>query len=1079
MTESLYSRYSLHLFKEPEDVFLGFLESLTKYPEAVRIYRNHDASALQFDVNMDELTLTVSTLDSELDVYTELSIKGSLRYQHYLDKRMNSSRTDKNPSVTYWCDCGAKDTCMHARALIALYGSVIYREFAPKIFKWKNWINSLPKNEAKKVQRSFIELKMTKSKQEYSIKSSFTGNFFSYSQMNESEQGICRLLGERTKLSGKQGAVILNYLAAAEAGITYRSEYLNNDDERDVDVVFQWSERSGELTLKAKLPSKIEIIPTEPPFYIDQENGKYGLARLKQGVSETLKMMKTLGSIPEQEAREFSLALIKSGVWIPLPDSSINIINEKVRPNVRVSFSGSSGTKVKPRVKLHVDRNTLLPNVGNGIVQTAENTFTRYSEDSEFVTNLIERLRPLGIEDNANAHSLKKESDESLSASQLAALQAEMEALEKESGGSLHVEVDDRYPILVHEYDGDLEIDTSLDTESNLINFTPGLLIKGKRVNLLKPVLSLLDSLEDDEDFSAFLKRLPLNIYLDIDDITALQIPSSVVKPLLQFIHDYSVTRTSLRVTRFDADALFNLQEGLGSQVNKFYVDPRVLQSKGFFDTLRNNQPIPAVALPEQFIGHLEPYQKIGVDWLCYLATYGFGGILADDMGAGKTRQLIGYLSVRNRIIPKESKPHFLVICPVNPTQDWMDELKATCPTLDAYLLHGIGRAQSILDIEQHELIITTYGTFANDEFLRTDVQWDTVILDEVQDANNAQSNIFDLLAGLKTRCMFASSGTPMENTLEELRAVMDLVNRGYLGNRSQFNRIYTKPIVEDGCRETLQKLRRKIGPFILRRKDGDKGVHFNVPENTTETIYFDLEGAHLEHYEKVRVAGHTEVLRKLKQSGLLKGTINTLPSLTEMRLICCDLSLANEYVEGTAFTNNKLEYLVNELKELSSLKKKALVFTYFSGSMHVISRALAQHDIGHVCIDGTDTKKSRDRKKDEFREHKTDHIIATLKAMNSGANLQNAHEVFIFDPWYNPHKELQAIKRAHRKGLQHELRTRRLLFNNTVEIGVVAIRERKKALFDAVLEEDINYIVTGGITKEDIELIFKSPSVA
>jgi hypothetical protein len=1058
LNDLLIHRHQLYYFDEPASFFRKVLSGITDDPKAYDLYKAHQQSDLEFIRKTYDYEMHIILRFREIGVTTTLI--------------MHDNRYKGDSSYT--CSCGYDGMCVHAMAAISLYATIHHPDLAPRVSHWKRWIDKAVEQQEKSQEREphQISLKFVDGSEGFYIVGSIVRGYHS---VKSSELPLYRLLSSKIVLAGTHGADVLGYVALSGVPINYKKKILSHGASRNIPVAFEWVDKNNNLTLTHKLPPKVELINTEPPYYIDLAMARFGIAEVDKAAKETLLHYESIGEVPLNEAREFSLALLEAGIDIPLPDSNLVVINKTLRPQVNVEFGRSAGRKAKPTLKISVSNDENA--VTDRLVQTGENTYTRFVEDDQFIEKVMEKIKPLGV----SMHDIEMGAKvlPEVPASKLITLKAQLESLQDESEGSLHIDVSEKYPVIVHEYDNDLDIDTSLDVGGDLINLTPGILLGGKHVNLLHPILSVLDDLATGEDFTEFLNRLPDNVLLDIDSNTALKIPATVIRPLLQFIKDCAAQKTSVRMTRFDADALFTLQESLGSQVNRFYVDPLIQKTKKFFETLKNNISIPDVTMPDSFIAHLENYQKIGINWLCFLSTYGFGGILADDMGAGKTRQLIGYLSVRRAQLNSDMKPKFLVICPVNPTQDWMDEIKKSCPEIDAYLLHGTNRAQSLADIQEHELIITTYGTFANDDFLRDDVEWDTVILDEVQDANNSTTDIFKHLLNLKANSIFASSGAPMENTLEELRAVMDLVNRGYLGNRSNFNKIYHNPIVKNGSVEALKKLRRKIGLFVLRRKDGDDGIDFKIPENDIQTEYFDLEGEHLTHYEKVRVAGHVEVLRKLKQSGLLEGSINTLPALVEMRKICCDLSMARGVTPGPEYINPKLNFLIKRLKALSKQKKKALIFTYFAESMHVISRALEAHGLGHVCIDGTDSRISRDRKKNEFRENSADHIVATLKAMNSGANLPQAHEVFLYDPWFNPHKEIQAIKRVHRKGLQHEMKTIRLIFNNSIEVGVVTIREKKMALFDAVLNEDINYLINGGITSDDIDLIFQSPAIA
>ncbi|HVV87316.1 MAG TPA: DEAD/DEAH box helicase [Kofleriaceae bacterium] len=450
---------------------------------------------------------------------------------------------------------------------------------------------------------------------------------------------------------------------------------------------------------------------------------------------------------------------------------------------------------------------------------------------------------------------------------------------------------------------------------------------------------------------------------------------------------------------------------------------------------------IPAAGLPADLTAELRSYQKAGVDWLAFCRDAGMGCVLADDMGLGKTVQTL--CAMRGRT---------LVVCPTSVAPNWQAEARRFRPGLRVALYHGARRS---LD-EEADITITTYPLLRNDIDALSAIAWDTVVLDEAQAIKNPDSQIARAAYKLRGAWRVSLSGTPIENRLDELWSQLNFVNPGLLGLRRDFATRWEQPIVA-GDRDTLERLRARIKPFVLRRKKVD--VEPELPPRTEDILWVELDERERAAYDAIRAATQAEVVALLAQGG---GVMAALEALLRLRQAACHRGLLpGQSADGST----KLTTLLEALTEAAAEGHKALVFSQWTSLLDRVEPALAEAGLAWTRLDGS--TKDRGAVVAGFQDEGGPPVmLLSLKAGGTGLNLTAADHVFLLDPWWNPAAEDQAADRAHRIGQDKPVNIYRLVARDTVEERVLELQARKRALAAAALD---GAAAAASITREDL----------
>ena len=437
--------------------------------------------------------------------------------------------------------------------------------------------------------------------------------------------------------------------------------------------------------------------------------------------------------------------------------------------------------------------------------------------------------------------------------------------------------------------------------------------------------------------------------------------------------------------------------------------------------------------IPKDLNATLRDYQVSGFEFFKTLSDYQFGGILADEMGLGKTIQTIAFL-----LSNKDKKS--IVITPTALIYNWKNELEKFAPTLKVGLLHAAkSEREKILDnIDNYDVILTTYTTYKNDIDKYKNISFDYCIIDEAQNIKNPDAIITKAIKNVNAKVKFALTGTPIENNLMELWSIFDFIMPGYLYNKSKFKSIF---INND---KNIIELKNLIKPFILRRTK--KEVITELPDKIEQKIIIDLEKEHKRAYK-----GYVNLItRKIKENN--QDNITVFSYLTKLRQLCLSPELMVKNYQGK---NSKLDVLINIINDSSD--EKILVFSQFTKVLEVIGKRLNEENISYSYLDGKTSAKDRVKLVEEFNTNNNKVFLISLKAGGTGLNLTSANIVVHFDPWWNPAVEDQASDRAHRIGQKNVVNVIKLIAKGTAEERVINLQETKKELIEDVINGNLD----------------------
>ena len=482
------------------------------------------------------------------------------------------------------------------------------------------------------------------------------------------------------------------------------------------------------------------------------------------------------------------------------------------------------------------------------------------------------------------------------------------------------------------------------------------------------------------------------------------------------------------------------------------------------FDRVRKRlhgfEGVRALTAPEGFEGELRPYQREGLGWLDYLQRFDFGGILADDMGLGKTIQVLALLQ-RRKILGEVRGPTMIVV-PRSLVFNWAQESAKFTPELRLLDYTGPGRHESREHFDEHDVILTTYGTLRTDIVELGKIEFDYVILDEAQAIKTSTSQAAKAARLLKARHRLAMSGTPIENHLGELWSILEFLNPGMLGGASVFKGLVGGANASDAEGRAL--LGRALKPFILRRTKSQ--VVKDLPEKTEQTLACVMEPAQRRCYEELREHYRSALLRK-GDGELRQSKIEVLEALLRLRQAACHPGLVN--ADKLDETSAKLDMLLPQLAEVVEEGHKVLVFSQFTSFLSIVRKRLDEEGLKYEYLDGR-TRNRAERVERFQTDPDVPLFLISLKAGGLGLNLTAAEYVYLLDPWWNPAVEAQAIDRSHRIGQTRHVFAYRLICRDTVEQKILELQQRKRDLADAILEGDNRVIKS--ITREDLEFL-------
>lgn len=475
-------------------------------------------------------------------------------------------------------------------------------------------------------------------------------------------------------------------------------------------------------------------------------------------------------------------------------------------------------------------------------------------------------------------------------------------------------------------------------------------------------------------------------------------------------------------------------------------------------------RPPAPVEVPAGLDATLRDYQLDGLSWLSFLWDNQLGGVLADDMGLGKTVQTLALIAH----VTEQGPRRFLVVAPTSVVTNWVAECRRFTPGLTAVAVTST-EARSGTSLAERaataDIVVTSYAILRIDFEAYAGIDWAGVILDEAQFVKNHNSKTHQCVRRLDARFKLAITGTPMENNLMELWSLLSITAPGLFPSPAVFTQHFRKPIESGTDRERLAVLRRRIKPMMLRRTKGQ--VAGELPPKQEQVLALDLGPKHRRIYDTHMARERQKVL------GLLgdweKNRFQILRSLTLLRQLSLHVGLVDESKMDVAAA--KVDFLVEQLPELVAEGHSALVFSQFTGFLAILRSHLDAVGVRYSYLDGSSSSQQRDEAIRDFRAGTNQVFLISLKAGGFGLNLTEADYCFICDPWWNPAAEAQAVDRTHRIGQTRPVTVYRLVSEGTIEEKVVALQNRKRELFAAVVDE--GDVFGTAITDSDVRELF------
>ncbi|HZL77679.1 MAG TPA: DEAD/DEAH box helicase [Candidatus Limnocylindrales bacterium] len=481
-------------------------------------------------------------------------------------------------------------------------------------------------------------------------------------------------------------------------------------------------------------------------------------------------------------------------------------------------------------------------------------------------------------------------------------------------------------------------------------------------------------------------------------------------------------------------------------------------------ERVRDFKGVPSTDLPKTLQAELRPYQKDGFDFLVHLVQIRLGGILADDMGLGKTLQTLTWLAWLKEQNKKNPKPS-LVICPASVLHNWRREAERFTPGMKVLVLEsGAARHNLRKQIPQHDLIVTNYALLRRDleEFHK--FAFRAVILDEAQFIKNPGAQVTQSVKQLKCENKIALTGTPLENRLLDLWSIVDFIQPGYLGNQEHFLETY-EPRGENAEAEqriARRRLSAKLRPLLLRRLK--KHVAKDLPDRIEERRDCPLGDEQRKLYLAELRRSRDQIQQAVAEQGLNKSKMHVLAALTRLRQVCCHPSLV-----GNDTASGKTETLFELLDPLIADGQKVLVFSQFVQMLQILEKECHARNIRTHILTGQ-TKNRQQVVNDFQKETGACVFLLSLRAAGTGLNLTNASYVVLYDPWWNPAVEAQAIDRSHRIGQTQTVNAYRLIAPGTVEEKIWELQQSKAQTIADVLGEEG---FARSLTATDLEYLF------
>jgi len=571
--------------------------------------------------------------------------------------------------------------------------------------------------------------------------------------------------------------------------------------------------------------------------------------------------------------------------------------------------------------------------------------------------------------------------------------------------------------------------------------------IAGARTDVAPLIAAFLDQIRDEweaiPDADALARILADRpVYLDRGNKGYVALDLSPLAPLLHLFLVHHAELGALHPS--DARVVRLAEEALAGSAVRFADKAGILPLAHRLEALAAaGSFVPPAGLKAQLRG----YQAYGAAWMGTLLEAGFGGVLADDMGLGKTVQTLALLQARREANTPGAS---LLIAPTSLLHVWRTQAAEFAPELRVAILHGSDRATMRDSALDADLVVTTYPLLSRDRDWLAMQDWGLVILDEAQTLKNPASQMAKTLREIPAKGRLALTGTPLENSLQDLWTLIDWINPGLLGDRKRFQTLFRTPIEKHGDAAAQARLKRRLRPFLLRRTKEE--VAAELPPRTEILERVELSKSQQALYESVRSRMDARVREAISSRGMAAARITVLDALLKLRQVCCDPALVKTAAARSVVESAKRERLASLLGELVAEGRRVLVFSQFVEMLQLIKTDLDAAGILSLSLTGQTRKRSEVL--EAFAKGAAPVFLLSLKAGGVGLTLTEADTVILYDPWWNPAVERQAMDRTHRIGQTKPVFVHRLVAAGTVEEKILNMQARKQALADALFDE-------------------------
>lgn len=463
----------------------------------------------------------------------------------------------------------------------------------------------------------------------------------------------------------------------------------------------------------------------------------------------------------------------------------------------------------------------------------------------------------------------------------------------------------------------------------------------------------------------------------------------------------------------------------------------------------------------------LRPYQLKGVDWLRFLCENGLSGLLCDDMGLGKTHQamaLMLWLKERQR-----AKDPFLVVCPTTVISHWLNKVREHAPGLKATVYHG-GQRDLDASLKQARVLVTSYGILRNDIERLSQTSFSLVVFDEIQNLKNRETLSYQAACLLQAPMRIGLTGTPIENSLSDLKSLFDLVLPGYLGSDNEFAERYAWNREGSTPEPATAELRNLIAPFVLRRLKS--AVLEELPEKIEDLRTCELSEMQVKLYREAISTKGLQLVEKLRSDTRQLPYIHIFALLNLLKRVCDHPALAlNKVEEYQSFESGKWELFQELLFESLDNGQKVVVFSQYLGMIAMMERLLKDLAVDFVTLTGASTERGDIVRR--FNDESACRVfLGSLKAGGTGIDLVGGSVVIHYDRWWNAAREDQATDRVHRIGQKRAVQVFKLVTAGTLEEKISAIIERKRRIMDSVVQADDPHLNKVFTRAELIELL-------